>query len=180
MKIADSLPQLGVCWDNCSPTLLQSLRTIALAAAGAALVFSCASSSQPSASPWVDSYADARLECVDKIDSLRATIGLPALTFLTEKDTCSDYEAKNDCITGIAHGAFGHCDETAQNECPGYGSLGSIANSCLIAMWDEGPGEPYSQHGHYINMTNTAYTKISVGFYTTGSGSVWAVFNFYP
>jgi hypothetical protein len=178
--MADSLSQLGVCGDNCNSTFLQSPLTTALAAVCAALAFSCASSSQPSASSWVDSYADIRLQCVAKIDSLRATIGLPALTFLPAKDTCSDDEARNDCITGVAHGAFGQCGEMAQNECPGYGSTGSIVDGCLTAMWDEGPGQPYSQHGHYINMTNTAYTKVSVGFYAASSGSVWAVFNFYP
>ncbi len=178
--MAGSLRQLGVGGDNCTPTLLPSPLTTALATVCAALAFSCGSSSQPSASPWVDSYANARIECVDKINSLRATVGLPALTFLPAKDTCSDYEARSDCITGVAHGAFGRCGEMAQNECPGYGSTGSIVDGCLTAMWDEGPGEPYSQHGHYINMTNTAYTKVSVGFYTAASGSVWAVFNFYP
>jgi hypothetical protein len=45
-------------------------------------------------------------------------------------------------------------------------------------MWDEGPGEPYSVHGHYINMTNPLYGMVACGFYETGGGSVWAVQNF--
>jgi uncharacterized protein YkwD len=45
-------------------------------------------------------------------------------------------------------------------------------------MWDEGPGEPYSVHGHYINMTNPSYSMVACGFYETGGGSVWAVQNF--
>ncbi|HUI92469.1 MAG TPA: CAP domain-containing protein [Chitinivibrionales bacterium] len=126
-----------------------------------------------------DPYAAVRQQCVDKINSLRATIGLGPLTYWSDKDSCSDTEARDDSQSGVAHGAFGRCGESAQNECPGYGSTGSIVGGCLQAMWDEGPGQPYSQHGHYINMTNTAYSKVSVGFYTTPSGSVWTVFNFY-
>jgi hypothetical protein len=45
-------------------------------------------------------------------------------------------------------------------------------------MWDEGPGEPYSAHGHYINMTNPSYTMVACGFYETAGGSVWSVQNF--
>ena len=45
-------------------------------------------------------------------------------------------------------------------------------------MWNEGPGEDWSQHGHYINMSNPAYTKVSIGFYTTPEGKIWCVQNF--
>jgi hypothetical protein len=140
------------------------------------------SSNNPSFTPadTTDKYAATRVQCVDKINSLRATIGLGPLVYRTQKDSCTDRQARQDSESGVAHGAFGQCGEQAQNECPGYGSQSSIVNGCLVSMWNEGPGQPYSQHGHYINMTNTAYTKVSVGFYTTPSGSVWAVFNFYP
>jgi hypothetical protein len=46
-------------------------------------------------------------------------------------------------------------------------------------MFDEGPGEPYSAHGHYINMTSTSYSQVACGFYVTSDGSVWIVQNFY-
>jgi hypothetical protein len=45
-------------------------------------------------------------------------------------------------------------------------------------MWDEGPGEPYSAHGHYINMTNSSYSMVACGFYETADGSFWSVQNF--
>ncbi len=55
-----------------------------------------------------------------------------------------------------------------------------VISGCLQMMWDEGPGEPFSAHGHYINMSNTSYNRVACGFYTTPSGSVWAVQNFSP
>ena len=134
----------------------------------------------PTPTDTTDPYAATRVQCINKVNSLRASIGLVPLVYWADKDSCSDTEAKDDCLSGAAHGAFPRCGEQAQNECPGYGSQSSIVNGCLTSMWNEGPGQPYSQHGHYINMTNIAYTKVSVGFYTTPSGSVWAVFNFYP
>jgi len=45
-------------------------------------------------------------------------------------------------------------------------------------MWAEGPGDDFSAHGHYINMSSTQYTMASCGFHTTGGASVWAVQNF--
>jgi hypothetical protein len=67
---------------------------------------------------------------------------------------------------------------SAQNECPGWGSTEQVINGCLQLMWDEGPSEPYSAHGHYINMTNPSYTMVACGFYETASGDVWSVQNF--
>ena len=45
-------------------------------------------------------------------------------------------------------------------------------------MWDEGPGEPYSEHGHYINMSSASYTMVACGFYQNAQGEVWANQNF--
>ncbi len=115
-------------------------------------------------------------DCVDYINSLRATNGLPALARWAEAESCADGEAKSDSETGQAHGAFGTCGEYAQDECPGWSALtGSrgIVPGCLDMMWAEGPGG-----GHYDIMTSTRYTKVACGFYTTPSGSVWSVQNF--
>ena len=49
---------------------------------------------------------------------------------------------------------------------------------CIKMMFDEGPGQPYSAHGHYINMSSTMYTKVSCGFYVLSDGSVWATQDF--
>jgi hypothetical protein len=46
-------------------------------------------------------------------------------------------------------------------------------------MWDEGPGEPFSEHGHYLNMSSTQFSKVACGFSTSGQG-VWANQNFAP
>jgi len=41
------------------------------------------------------------------------------------------------------------------------------------------PGEPYSAHGHYINMTNPQYRSLECGFYEA-DGHVWLVQNYFP
>ncbi|WP_437795251.1 CAP domain-containing protein [Sorangium sp. So ce693] len=117
--------------------------------------------------------------CVDTINEHRATLGLPPLARWVEAESCSDEEAESDGNTGEFHGAFGTCDENAQNECPGWGGPpDSMIVPCLQLMWDEGPGEDFEKHGHYINMSSTRYTKVACGFHTFPDGSVWAVQNF--
>ena len=44
-------------------------------------------------------------------------------------------------------------------------------------MWDEGPGEPFRAHGHYINMSSTQYTSVACGRSSAGQG-VWSNQNF--
>ncbi len=117
--------------------------------------------------------------CVDTINDYRATLDLPPLERWTDAEDCSNSEAKSDSESGMAHGAFGQCSESAQNECPGWpGPPEDLIVNCLELMWAEGPGEPYSEHGHYINMSNPGYTKVACGFYETPDGSWWAVQNF--
>ena len=125
-----------------------------------------------------DPYAAERKACVDRINGFRATENLPPLAAWTDKGICTDAEAKSDSASGQAHGAFGMCGEGAQNECPGWGSIEQTIQGCLQDMWDEGPGEPYSEHGHYINMSNPDYTKVACGFYEKPDGKVWAIQNF--
>ena len=112
--------------------------------------------------------------CVDTINNYRKTLGLPALARWTTEETCADGEAQNDGTKNVAHGAFPSCGEFGQNECPGWpGAPAAMIPQCLAAMWAEGPGG-----GHYQNMTNTTWTKVSCGFYTLPSGAVWAVQDF--
>jgi hypothetical protein len=75
----------------------------------------------------------------------------------------------------------------AQNECPGWDSEEEVIDGCLQSMWDEGPPPTgtcnnacFQMYGHHINMTNTDYTKVACGFYTTAGGDTWAVQNFSP
>jgi len=116
--------------------------------------------------------------CVDTINEHRASINLPPYARWTDAEGCSDGEAESDSSSGKAHGAFGTCMESAQNECPGWpGPPAQMIPNCLQMMWDEGPGD-FSEHGHYVNMSSTQYKKVSCGFFTMANGSVWAVQNF--
>lgn len=125
-----------------------------------------------------DPYAD----CVTRINQLRWECQcLPPLARWTEAEGCADQHAEYDSTRG-AHAGFRDdiCSPRgwAQNECPGWRSAEDVISGCLQAMWDEGPGEPYSAHGHYINMTNPSYGKVACGFYETSDGSFWSVQNF--
>jgi hypothetical protein len=129
----------------------------------------------------LDSFSEARQQIVHRVNDYRATVGLKRLIRNRSMDACVDTQAQMDYASGTAHSAFGHCKEFAQNECPGWTGTkmltvaDNIVTSCMQMMWDEGApptGTPcgggtacYSQHGHYINMTNTAYSKIACGFY---------------
>ena len=116
-------------------------------------------------------------DCVDHINSLRATRGLPALARWGDAESCANDQARSDSESGDPHGAFRACDEHAQNECPGWRSLSSIVPGCLDMMWAEGPGSG-DAHGHYNNMVSTSYTRVACGFYTSPGGDVWAVQDF--
>jgi hypothetical protein len=120
------------------------------------------------------------VSCVDEINRLRATLNLPALGRWQEAEGCSDAQAQADSSSGKPHGAFGKCQERAQNECPGWpGPPEKMIAPCLSAMWAEGPDtNDGKEHGHYVNMTNNAYTKVACGFAVTPQGKVWAVQNF--
>lgn len=112
--------------------------------------------------------------CVATINEYRQKKGLAPYARWTEQESCADGEAKSDATTNRAHGAFGKCQEFAQNECPGWpGPAGTMIPDCLKAMWAEGPGG-----GHYEAMASTKYTKVACGFGTAGSGTIWSVQNF--
>ena len=124
-----------------------------------------------------DPYAD----CVARINQFRAECQcLPPLERWTEGEDCADEQAEYDS-TRSPHAGFSDriCDGgNAQNECPGWRSIDTIIGGCLQSMWDEGPGEPFSEHGHYINMSNTRYSRVACGFFTTPDGRIWSVQNF--
>ena len=122
---------------------------------------------------------DASQLCVDTINQYRASIGMGPLQRWTDKEACAENQGLADSRSGTAHSAFGQCTEWAQNECPNWpGPPEAMIPNCLALMWAEGPGEPYSAHGHYINMTNPAYTKVACGFAVLSNGRVWAVQDF--
>lgn len=132
------------------------------------------------APPPPPSTGDIHQDCVDRINQFRWECQcLPPLARWTEAEACSDQQSADDQNGGGPHGNFGACGENAQNTCPNWGSEGQIISGCLQAMWDEGPGEPFSEHGHYINMSNTGYTRVACGF-SSGGGGVWSNQNFSP
>ena len=125
---------------------------------------------------------DPAQDCVDRINQLRWECQcLPPLERWTAGEGCADQHSEYDS-TRSPHAGFRDniCSPGgwAQNECPGWNSEQHIITGCLQAMWDEGPGEPYSEHGHYINMTNPSYSTVACGFYETPGGAVWSVQNF--
>ena len=92
---------------------------------------------------------------------------------------CSDGAASSDGRSRTAHGAFGACRETAQNECPGWPAPAEqMTGPCLDMMFGEGPGD-FAGHGHYLNMTNRAYTQVACGFAVAADGKIWMVQNFF-
>ena len=130
----------------------------------------------------VPDSGDFRADCVARINQFRWDCQcLPPLDRWSDGETCADEHAAYDSTNG-AHSGFMDTICTpggwAQNECPGWGSEISIVDGCLQLMWDEGPGEDFNVHGHYINMSSTNYTKVACGVYITGSGDVWSVQNY--
>jgi hypothetical protein len=136
----------------------------------------------PSAAPVAsaDPYASVRQQCIDATNAYRAKVGAPPLAPRFDLNGCSDGDARGDATNGSVHGMAGGCPMSAQNECPGWPSppSGMLAD-CLKQMFDEGPGEPYDEHGHYINMTSLDYHSMTCGIYEQG-GQVWLVENFFP
>ena len=126
------------------------------------------------------SSGDVAQDCVDRINQFRWECQcLPPLARWTDAEQCSDDQSADDQAANSPHGHFGVCSEWAQNTCPNWGSEDDVIVGCLQSMWDEGPGEPFSEHGHYINMSSTSYTKVACGFSSSGGG-VWSNQNFSP
>jgi hypothetical protein len=104
---------------------------------------------------------------------------LPPYERWTEAESCADQQAAYDQQQGMPHAGFADSICTprgsAQNEC-----LNGNINACLQQMFNEGPppqqpctGQCFVDHGHFINMTSTRYTRVACGF-----ASTWAVQNF--
>jgi hypothetical protein len=106
---------------------------------------------------------------------------LPPLRRWKGGEKCANKHARHDSKHGI-HAGFNQdvCkpEGRAQNECPAWPSTTESIDGCLQAMWDEGPGKRFAKHGHYINMTNSAYEEVACGFAKAPRGAVWSVQNF--
>ncbi|HYQ14114.1 MAG TPA: CAP domain-containing protein [Polyangiaceae bacterium] len=137
---------------------------------------------QPQPTPVAASAAPlerARLLCVQRTNEYRARVGVGPLARRADTEACEDAQARADGISRTAHGAFGHCRERAQNECPGWdGDPETVVDRCLAMMFAEGPGSGPA-HGHYVNMTEPKYAGVSCGFATAPNGQLWVVQDFY-
>lgn len=117
-------------------------------------------------------------DCVDRINQFRWECQcLPPLARWAEAESCTDDQSGNDQNGGGAHANFGACGESAQNTCPNWGTESDVVVGCLQAMWDEGPGSVFEEHGHYINMSSLSYTKVACGYSSSGEG-LWSNQNF--
>jgi hypothetical protein len=126
-----------------------------------------------------DPFEAGRARCVQRTNEYRARVGAAGVARRTDREACSDGAARNDAAQGRAHGAFGRCQEGAQNECPGWpGAIDQVVDKCLAQMFAEGPG-PFAGHGHYLNMTAASYSGVACGFAIAADGKLWIVQNFY-
>lgn len=131
------------------------------------------------APPPAASTGDFGQDCVDRINQLRWECQcLPPLQRWVDAEMCTSDQSLADQQANSPHGNFGQCGENAQNTCPNWGSEADVIGGCLQVMWDEGPGEPFSEHGHYINMSSTSYKKVACGF--GSAGGIWSNQNFAP
>jgi hypothetical protein len=134
--------------------------------------------------------------CINKINELRATKGLDPYARWSDGESCADQQSAADEASGNAHGSFGDCGESAQNQCLGGGAAN--IEGCLDMMWAEKDqagcagcdacadeytpdcpdcdfygNETGQQCGHYVNMRAEYFTMAACGF-STG----WATINF--
>lgn len=159
-------------------------------------------SPQGGAAGTPDPFEQNRVACVDKINALRATRGLPPYARWKEAEPCVDQQATEDETNGKPHGAWSSgkysCNGGGQNECLGAGPNG--IEGCLESMWAEreqagcagcdqcndayNPNCPncdfYGQQsgdvcGHYVNMNAKYFSKVACGFSSLGG---WDAINF--
>lgn len=133
--------------------------------------------------PEFEETSDFYADCVARINQLRWQCQcLPPLERWTEAESCADQQAQYDYEVMKAHAGISAeiCEPGggSQNECPGYGGGFGIVDFCLQQMWDEGPGEDFQVHGHYINMSSETVTRVACGRFETADGEIWSVQNF--
>lgn len=130
-----------------------------------------------------DSWSGLREVCLDFINEKRASENKAALILWLEASDCSQSQAAADYNSNSPHDHFGVCGETAQNTCPGWPAGYNFESqkyallNCLQDMWDEKFGWWFSEDGHYINMSNPGYTKVTCGFHLE-NGKLWVNQNF--
>lgn len=130
------------------------------------------------------STGNEHADCVSYINKFRWECQcLPPFQRRTDAEVCSDAHAEYDSTRYPHAGGYDHiCQPSphSQNECWGWpiNNGVNIIGSCLQAMWNEGPGQPFSEHGHYYNMSSTQWTRAACGFYDDGE-RIWLIQNFW-
>jgi hypothetical protein len=118
--------------------------------------------------------------CVDTINSLRASIGLPPYARWTAAESCASSQANDDGLAARpGRSGFQRCGEAAQSECPASGTASDAIGTCLQLMWTQGSiPVPLASQRDYNNMTSTTYTKVACGFAIV-RGRVWTTQDFH-
>lgn len=119
--------------------------------------------------PTAPSTGDFNADCVARVNQFSACVCLPPLARWDAGESCANQDSQYDFTQNTAHAGFTGkvCTPqgNAENECPAWPSTTQIVS------------EPYSAHGHFINMTNTSYKMVACGFYKS-DGGFWSVQNF--
>jgi hypothetical protein len=136
--------------------------------------------------PTPPDTGDYRADCVARVNQFRACVCLPPLIRWNEGEFCADQDAVYDS-THTPHAGFiaNICapQGNAENECQGYQTSDAVS-VCMQDMFNEGPpptadctGDCFLAHGHFLNMTDPAFTGVACGIETTNG--VVSVQNFY-
>ncbi len=166
----------------------------------AAALFTGCSDDSSSGTPVTAGMDEAgwREQCLEIINEYRATEGVAPLE-LADEDVqwCTVQQAKADAEVDKAHANSRMCGIGAQNTGPHFSTTwkknaSSAVRSFIKMMWDDekalvtsgerdpNKDEDYTYIGHYLNMRNSAYTKLSCGIALTEDGKkAWFNMNFY-
>lgn len=141
--------------------------------------------------------SDWREHCLEIINEYRASENRAPLALADEeKQKCADEQSADDLAENKAHGHFKACGEWAQNSGPNVNmangrKASDVAEYYLEMMWNEkklvesgerdlDKDEDYPYIGHYMNMRNSAYTKVACGIAVSEDGTTgWFNVNFY-
>lgn len=145
---------------------------------------------QPVLAAHSPSYRSVAKQLLQVINADRAKLHLRPLVLNKQQSTCSQRHSEHMAVLGtITHDQF-PADICVSHALAGE-NVGVESGAPLTAvldinasMMDEGPcpnrncpGNEFTDHGHYMNLMNPAYTHIGIGIVVT-NGSVWLTENF--
>ncbi len=116
-------------------------------------------------------YAAAKKLCLDEVNRHRATLGRSALVWDTELEALADRSAAYDLSHGTHH-ALNGIEGWNIRENYGWAMGKTVENfikESIQNMWDEGPGDDFQKHGHFLNMRD-ADSKMGCGVAVSDRG----------